>query len=108
VASIQTTSPLNARKSFWCINKTLEAAGFSVRPMHASVPSFGDWGYALATSSPRPEPTTILKGLRYLDASTLPSLFAFGPDLARLPVEINRLNNQILVRYYQEELAAWQ
>jgi spermidine synthase len=108
VASLQTTSPLNARKSYWCINNTLEAAGFSVRPMHASVPSFGDWGYALATASPRPEPTTILAGLRYLDASTLAALFAFGPDLARVPVEINRLNNQILVRYYQEELAAWQ
>src|SRR6476620_5317024 len=29
---IQTTSPLVARKSFWCIIKTLEAAGFAVRP----------------------------------------------------------------------------
>jgi spermidine synthase len=108
VASLQTTSPLNARRSYWCINKTLEAAGFSVRPLHASVPSFGDWGYALATSRPRPEPTTVLAGLRYLDASTLQALFRLGPDLARLPVEINRLNNQALVRYYQEELAAWQ
>ncbi|MEO8358582.1 MAG: polyamine aminopropyltransferase [Vicinamibacteria bacterium] len=106
-ASVQTTSPLNARHSFWCINQTLEAAGFSVRPMHALVPSFGEWGYSLASSVARPEPTEVPPGLRYLDLATLHALFAFGPDLARVPVETNRLNNQVLVRYYQEELAAW-
>jgi len=107
VAALQTTSPLNARRSFWCINRTLEVAGFSVQPMHAAVPSFGDWGYALASVSPQSQPTSILAGLRYLDTATLSALFAFGPDLTKVPVEINRLNNQVLVRYYQEELAAW-
>ena len=105
--SIQTTSPLYARQSFWCINRTLEDAGFAVRPMHATVPAFGEWGYALATVRPTPAPREILPGLRYLDAATLPGLFAFGPDIARVPAEINRLNNQILVRYYQDELARW-
>ena len=107
VASVQTTSPLNARRSFWCIHQTLEAAGFAVRPLHALVPSFGEWGYALASTVERPEPVSLIPGLRYLDSAALRSLFAFGPDLARIPVEINRLNNQALVRYYQEELAAW-
>ncbi len=45
---IQTTSPLMARKSYWCIIKTLEAAGFTVKPYNTTVPSFGIWGYALA------------------------------------------------------------
>ncbi len=45
---IQTTSPLMARKSFWCIIKTIEAAGFYVNPYQTTVPSFGVWGYALA------------------------------------------------------------
>ena len=50
--SVQCTSPLFARRSFWCIIRTLEAAGFVVRPYQAEVPSFGVWGFALARSAP--------------------------------------------------------
>ncbi len=46
--AIQCTSPLYARTSFWCIIRTMEAAGFFVRPYHAAVPSFDIWGFALA------------------------------------------------------------
>ena len=46
--SVQCTSPLFAKSSYWCIMKTIEAAGFSVRPYQAAVPSFGVWGFALA------------------------------------------------------------
>src|SRR5688500_11267856 len=49
VVAVQSTSPLMARQSFWCITRTMEAAGFHVRPYHALVPSFGEWGFALAT-----------------------------------------------------------
>jgi spermidine synthase len=34
-----------------------------------------------------------------------PALFAFPPDMDAVPVEINRLDNQILVHYYGAE---WQ
>ena len=54
--SIQSTSPLFARASFWCIVRTLEAAGFSVRPYYTAVPSFGVWGYALARAGAPFEP----------------------------------------------------
>jgi len=107
VLAVQSTSPLMARQSFWCINRTLEAAGFHVRPYHALVPSFGEWGYALATLRPVEPPTGVLAGLRYLDAGTLRSLFVFGPDMAPVATEINRLNNQALVHYYEEEWRRW-
>ena len=45
----------------------------------------------------------LLGSLRYLDGPTLASLFVFGPDMSRVPVETNRLNNQMLVRYYERE-----
>ena len=38
---IQSTSPLYARQSFWCIVSTLESVGLVVTPYHALVPSFG-------------------------------------------------------------------
>ena len=105
--AVQSTSPLFARRSFWCIAATLEQAGFSVRPYHAFVPSFGEWGFMLARTAPFPEPAHVLPGLRFLDDRTLPSLFALGPDMAPVPAEVNRLDNQILVQYYEGEWRRW-
>ncbi len=107
VVAVQSTSPLMARRSFWCINKTLEAAGFQVRPYHALVPSFGEWGFSLAARRPFEPPRDVIAGLRYLDASTLPSLFVLGPDMGPVEAEVNRLNNQVLVRYYEDEWRRW-
>jgi spermidine synthase len=107
VVAVQSTSPLMARRSYWCINRTLEAAGFHVRPYHALVPSFGEWGYALAALRPFEPPTKVPPGLRYLDEQTLASLFVLGPDMGPVETEINRLNNQALVHYYEEEWRAW-
>jgi spermidine synthase len=105
---IQTTSPLIARKSFWCIIKTLEASGFQVKPYNTTVPSFGIWGYALAKlqpfETPQKPPDNI--ELKFLNEQTFASLFQFSADTA-LPnneeIEINRLDNQALVRYYESE-----
>jgi spermidine synthase len=105
--AVQSTSPLMARKSYWCIARTIEAAGFRVRPYHALVPSFGEWGYALAALRPFDPPRAVIPGLRYLDPETLASLFILGPDMAPVPTEVNRLNNQALVRYYEEEWRRW-
>lgn len=107
VASVQSTSPLVARKSYWCVVRTMEEAGFVVRPYHAFVPSFGEWGYALASHHAVPIPTRAPDGLKYLTSSSLPSLFDLAPDMAAVPVEANRLNNQRLVRYYEEEWQRW-
>lgn len=107
VVAVQSTSPLVARQSFWCVARTLEAAGFHVRPYHALVPSFGEWGFVLASPSPFSPPTTVPPGLRYLDEPTLASLFVLGPDMAAVDTEVNRLDNQVLVRYYEDEWRRW-
>lgn len=104
---VQTTSPLIARQSFWCIIKTLEAVGFTVRPYQTTVPSFGIWGYALAKMQPFDPPTkpaTDLE-LRFLNENTFASMFEFSSDTSRpaSDIEVNRLDNQALVRYYEAE-----
>lgn len=100
---VQCTSPLFAPTAFWCIVRTLEAAGFSVRPYHAAVPSFGVWGFALARRGDFELPTALPPGLRFLTPETLPGLFALPPDVGPVPVEVNRLDNQVLVRYHESE-----
>lgn len=107
VVAVQSTSPLMARQSFWCINRTLESAGFHVRPYHALVPSFGEWGFVLATLAPMAPPTAVTAGLRYLDGPTLSAMFVLGPDMAPVETEVNRLDNQALVRYYEAEWRRW-
>ena len=101
--SVQSTSPMFARNSYWCIIRTLEAAGFFVRPYYTAVPSFGLWGYALARSSPFDVPRNPPPGLKFLDEQTLASMFTLSKDIEPVPVEINRLDNQVLVRYYEGE-----
>lgn len=101
--AVQCTSPLFARRSYWCVIRTMEAAGLFVRPYQVTVPSFGVWGFALARLTPFPTPTRLPMPLKSLDAPSLAAMFIMPPDTGPLPVEINRLDNQMLVRYYEEE-----
>lgn len=108
VTVIQSTSPLFARRSYWCIDTTLRAAGFTTRPYHVWVPSFGEWGYVLASKTSSLAPVHPLPdGLRFLTDDTMPTLFQFPKDMDRVPAEVNRLNNQVLVHYYEEEWRRW-
>jgi spermidine synthase len=102
-AVIQTTSPLVARQSYWTVASTIESVGLTATPYHANVPSFGEWGYLLASRRPWHMPTALPEGLRFLTPQTLPLLFDFPKDMARVPAEVNRLSNQVLVTTYEQE-----
>jgi spermidine synthase len=104
---VQCTSPLFARQSYWCIIDTLAAAGFSVRPYQATVPAFGVWGFALARVERFDPPVHVPPNLKFLNDETLAAMFVLPEDLSRVPVEINRLDNQALVRYYEAEWKRW-
>ncbi len=104
---IQCTSPFVARKSFWCIDETLRACGFVTEPYHTPVPSFGEWGFILASFRPLTDEPSFPGGLRFIDAKSLADLSHFPPDMGPVPVQINRLNNQALVRYFDAEWARY-
>jgi spermidine synthase len=102
-AVIQSTSPMFARQSFWCIVRTVEEAGLAATPYHAYVPSFGEWGFVIASKEPYEPPAEYLPGLRFLGADTAPALFRFPNDMRAVDVETNHLNDQVLVQYYDSE-----
>ena len=102
-AAIQTTSPLVARQSYWTIATTIESVGLTATPYHANVPSFGEWGYMLASHRPWRMPVALPQDLRFLTPQTLALLFDFPKDMARVPTEVNRLSNQVLVMTYEQE-----
>jgi spermidine synthase len=100
---VQSTSPMFARDSFWCIAETLKQAGLNTYPYHVYVPSFGEWGFVLAGFHEYTPPTALPAGLRFLSVAGLPSLFQFPPDMSPLAMPANQLNDQVLVRAYDQD-----
>jgi spermidine synthase len=100
---VQSTSPMFARDSFWCIAETLKQSGLQTFPYHVYVPSFGEWGFVLAGAHIYVPPTNLPSGLRFLTVAGIPALFQFPPDMAPLPMPANQLNTQVLVRKYEND-----
>src|SRR5215813_6332873 len=71
---VQSTSPMFARDSFWCIAQTIQQAGLRIYPYHVYVPSFGEWGFVLAGQREYRFPASVPSGLRFLDVAGLPQL----------------------------------
>ena len=102
-AVVQTTSPLLARTSYWTVVTTIESVGLSATPYHAHVPSFGEWGFVIAGRRPYRVPAALPDGLQFLTPQALPQLFDFPRDMGRVPAEVNRLSNQVLVTTFERE-----
>ena len=100
---VQSTSPMFARDSFWCIVQTLKQSGLQTYPYHVYVPSFGEWGFVLGGTHDYAPPKSLPPGLRFISVDDLPALFQFPPDMAPLPMPANQLNSQILVRTYEND-----
>ncbi|HTN44715.1 MAG TPA: polyamine aminopropyltransferase [Flavipsychrobacter sp.] len=103
LAVVQSTSPFIARKSFWCINHTLASVGFTVIPYHAYIPSFGEWGYAMVSKGRQLLHAQLPDSLKFIDNSSLSTLMRFPPDMGEIHTDINKLNNQVLVHYFENE-----
>ena len=85
------------------MDATLKEAGLHTWPYHAYVPSFGDWGFILAGkrrdyTPPESHRAGALPGPGH--AARAVPLPADMPALAMPP---NRLNEQSLVRYFDED-----
>ena len=100
--AIQSTSPLVSRQAFWCVVETVRAAGLKAAAYHASVPTFGEWGFVVASREPFVVPDRFPESLRFLTPAIVRSLFEFPVDMDVVPAEVNHLNNQILVRYHAD------
>lgn len=110
VMSVQSTSPYYAANAYWCINETVSAEFPYVYPYHVQVPSFGDWGFQLASKQELdPTELTLTVDGQFLSQSTLSGLFLFAED--ELPKEtklaVNSLSTPKLLQYYLEAEKDW-
>lgn len=103
----QAGSPVFARKAFWSVVATVdEGFGAAVTPYHVYVPSFGDWGFAMATASASVS-LRAPQDSAYLTKDAWEAAQVFGGDAGRLPVTVNSINDHPLIRYYEEGWAHW-
>ncbi len=111
---IQSASPYHAKDAFIAIGKTVDAAGFSsVQQYHDNVPSFGEWGWTIA-SKIGAAPLTRLTKLSKLPVQhhwlTLPMVinaFDFSRDFYQnqASIPINYLGSHAIYQLHQQ---AWQ
>lgn len=97
---VQTGSPYSTPIAFWRTVSTVESAGFAVTPYHVHVPTFGDWGFALARRGDTPPTPTVPPGappLRFLDQSVLDAATVFSEDIGRRPLEPSTLEHPRIV-----------
>lgn len=109
----QAGSPVFAPEAFWSIVTTLETTrnptapgnGLQVRPYHIYVPSFGDWGFAMATQGLRTDRALRLpEGLRFMTPEVWQAAQVFPSDSARRDVAVNDTQSHALLGYY---LTGW-
>ena len=101
---VQSTSPFFAPNAFWTIDATLRDVGMKTWPYHAYVPSFGEWGFIMASPEQQYAPPTSYRlPMRYLNQATTREMFDFPPDMARREMAPNRLNTQSLVHEFEHD-----
>jgi len=111
---VQSTSPYHAKNTFLSIGKTVKYSGFlNVEQYHHNVPSFGEWGWTIATKNGASARLRIAKKEEievddgWSTIGVLLAAFEFNKhyfdDLE--DIKVNRINNQAA---YQYHMVDWQ
>lgn len=101
-----------APNSFWSIHRTIERAfcpeagcpedAPQVIPYHTWIPSFGDWGFNLASKKAlAPKSWTITTpNTEFITTDSLVAMLHFPKDVQERDVKVNRLIEPALLTYY--------
>lgn len=113
VIVVQSTSPFHAKKAFISIAKTLQEAGYITEQYHQNVPSFGEWGWTIAskrgqTVSKRLENYQEIEvATQWLSLPLLKGSFVFNKGFydTKESIKVNYLGSNVLYQYHQK---AWE
>ena len=109
---VQSTSPYHAKDTFISIGKTIKHADFKhVQQYHHNVPSFGEWGFTIATKN------GLSAKQRLQDLSTLKvndgwitkplmlAAFEFGKDYYQHAdeIKVNHLGSMVAYQYHRTD-----
>ncbi len=109
---VQSTSPYHAKNTFLSIGKTVQYAGFMhVEQYHHNVPSFGEWGWTIATKNGVSAKARLAQKDRlevndgWSTRGVLLAAFEFNRHFFdRLEnIKVNRINNQAAYQYHKAD-----
>jgi len=101
----QSSSPFFTRQVFWSIENTLADVFGSTRSYHASLPSFGIWGFNMATiQEVFPNKINIDVPTRAITNESLAASMVFTKDLAKVETPINSIMEPSLYQLYIDDL----
>lgn len=110
--TVQSASPYHSKQTFLSIGKTVKHAGFrNVEQYHHNVPSFGEWGWTIATKNGL-SGRARLSALRelpiddgWITKGVILASFEFGKhffdDLDK--IKVNRLGSLMAFQYHQND-----
>ncbi|GAA5496799.1 polyamine aminopropyltransferase [Rubritalea halochordaticola] len=107
----QSTSPYRAKEAFLCIGRTMESVGYTAVPYHDHVPSFGEWGWWIASHSSQISMDSIKQAMRSvhkLPADTrylTPALISNSLDFGKGALEteyrdVTTISHSAVLEYY--------
>jgi spermidine synthase len=105
----QATSPMFSHKAFWCIEETLNKTNLHTIAYHTYIPSFGEWGFVIATKY-KPKPIQIIqpKNLKYINTTIFKQMQIFATDIAKPnDIKSNKLISHELIYYYNDGWKKW-
>ncbi len=106
---VQSTSPYHAKNTFLCIGKTVQYAGFMhVEQYHHNVPSFGEWGWTIATKNGLSARARIAQKDKleiddgWSTKGVILAAFEFNKHYFEHldTIKVNRINNQAAYQYH--------
>ncbi|WP_010529254.1 polyamine aminopropyltransferase [Lentibacillus jeotgali] len=111
---VQATSPVFATEVYWTISETIASTGLHTKNLHVDVPSFGNWGFVMASRGAiNLNEVDIDAQTNFLTDDMIPTLTAFGKDEDKQitddngdPIELkpNTLIDPHLIQIYED---AW-
>lgn len=111
----QAGSPYYTPYAFWCINKTMQSAGYSTLPLHNQVLTMGEWGWIAGTKQKlnKQEIKNRLHHFnnnsietKWLNKESLELVTSFGKNFYAKnfidSLEVNQISNPVLYHYYEK------
>jgi spermidine synthase len=107
----QATSVYHTNKAFWCIEETLQQSPFLiVVPYHVYVPSFGDWGFVLASKMPLAvnDWPFCVREAKFLNADQWSKMLHFENDILKpKDIKASNIDDALLLKYFLEDWNKW-
>lgn len=104
----QASSPWLERNAFWCIAGTLNSVFESTQAIYSNIPSFGPWGYVMASNTAFQQQRRFPDTTRYLSEDNWKFTLQHPNDLPPKSLPINKLQTLPLMQFYAEGYQALQ